>query len=376
MSTDVKANREPATIAVDLRSLVGAPSGIGYFTISMLNALEKTGSARYIGMAHRQVDDEARSSLTIDLESHGGPFGVWWQQVRLPKRLAVGDVDLLWSPLTVLPNKVPIPSVVTIHDLTVLSHPQTHRLKVRWSILPFLERTVRQASAIAVDSKATADDLLSRFPQCSDRLQVVYPGVEPRFKPGTAEEIERTRAKLGCRDGYILYSGTLEPRKNVDRLISAWQNLDRSTKRPSLVLAGPYGWRSADLMRRIESLADQGLIYQGRLAREDLVRLMQAASVFVYPSYYEGFGLPPAEAMACGVPTVVSDRSSLPEIVGGAGILVDPLDVGAIQRAIEQIVGDEELASDLATKGRERSKRFDWTTSAELMNRIFVEALR
>ncbi len=364
-----------SVIAVDLRALVGPPSGIGYFTLSMLRALGQTSDFRFIGMAHRDVSPEARESLEIELEAHGGPFGVWWQQLNLPKRLARGDIDLLWSPITVLPNRLSIPGVVTIHDLTVLSHPQTHRFKVRWSIAPFLARTTRQARRIAVDSKATADDLLARYPNCSDRVQVVYPGIEPEFAPGTPAEIEATRQRLDCPDGYVMYAGTLEPRKNLDALISAWKETRQIETGLPLLLVGPYGWHSQELVHRIKSLESQGLIYRGRVDRAELVSLMQAARVFVYPSLYEGFGLPPAEAMACGVPTIASNGSSLPEIVGNAGILVNPHDISELSRAIRQIVGDPSLAKDLAAAGPARVARFNWPNAANTMNQLFTDAL-
>ena len=260
-----------SVIGVDLRALVGPPSGIGYFTLSMLRALGRTSSFRFVGMAHRDVSPEAQESLEVELESHGGPFGVWWQQIQLPRRLAGGDVDLLWSPITVLPSRLSIPGVVTIHDLTVLSHPRTHRLKVRWSIVPFLARTIRQARGIAVDSRATADDLLARYPNCSDRVHVVYPGIEPEFAPGTPSEIETTRQRLGCPDGYVLYAGTLEPRKNIDTLISAWKETRPSGRSLPLLLVGPYGWHSQGLIRRIKSLEGQGfdLPRSGRSCRAD-----------------------------------------------------------------------------------------------------------
>lgn len=364
-----------ATVAVDMRALVGAPSGIGYFTLSMLRALGALGDWRILGMAHRGLDPEARDGLAIDFESHGGPFGVWWQQFLLPRRLAAGDIELLWSPNTILPNRLPVPGVVTIHDLTVLTHPTTHRWKVRASIVPFLGQTIRQAHRIAVDSRATADDLCSRYPDCSERVEVVYPGVDDEFRPAGATEIQRIREKLGCPEGYVLYAGTIEPRKNIGALLSAWEIHQSSGGRLPLIVAGPYGWRSRGLTQRIDALQGDGLLRQGRVDRAELVRLMQAARVFVYPSLYEGFGLPPAEAMACGVPTITSDRSSLPEIVGEAGIMVDPEQPAELAAAIDRIVSDDGLASALAAAGPERVGRFSWPNAARSMSRIFTRAL-
>lgn len=367
--------RQIPTVGVDMRSLVGPPSGIGYFTLSMLEALREIGQTRFVGMAHRQISSEARQMLDICSESQGGPLGVWWQQMRLPRRLSKGDIDLFWSPITILPNRLPVPGIVTIHDLTVLTHPDTHRFKVRWSIVPFLGRTVRLAKGIAVDSKATANDLCNRYPDCSDRVHVVYPGVGPEFKPGSSSEIEATRQEIDCPEGYVMYAGTLEPRKNIDTLISAWERFQKSESRLPLLLVGPYGWHGDALLRRIKGLEGRGVIYRGRVDRSKLVKLMQAARVFVYPSLYEGFGLPPAEAMACGVPTIASNCSSLPEIVGDAGLLVDPGDIEELAAAIDRVVTDTTLATELRAAGPLRIKRFDWGIAASAMNRLFADAL-
>ena len=363
------------TIGVDLRALVGPPSGIGYFTISMLQELQKIGSSNFVGMAHRAVSSEATEELSLPIQIQRARLGVWWLQVTLPKRLSQGDIDLLWSPLSTMPRKCPVPGVVTIHDLTVVLHPETHRLKVRWSVVPFLSTTVEMARRIAVDSIATADDLVEQYPGCADRIEVVYPGVDREFSPATDQEIQATRESLDCPDGYVLYAGTIEPRKNIDALITAWQKYREAGRRIPLVLCGPYGWHSNTLMKRIEQFRDQDLIYLGRLDRHRLVSLMQAASVFVYPSLYEGFGLPPAEAMASGVPTITSDRSSLPEIVGDAGILVDPEDTDRIATAIKRILTEPSLADDLRSAGQERVKRFSWASAARSMDQLFMESL-
>jgi len=371
------ATRSLPRIAVDMRALVGTPSGIGFYTQSLLVQLAKLQTARYTGVSHRPITDPNTLQDTgVNLESHGGPLGVWWQQLILPDRLHRGDFDLFWSPITILPVRLPIPAVVTIHDLTTLLHPETHRIKVRLSVLPFLGKTITQARRIAVDSKATADDVRRHYPACTDRLEVVYPGIDPEFRPASGEAIAAFRREIGCDEGFILYAGTLEPRKNLHALLTAWERLrlDRPAT-PPLILTGPYGWRSRDLLHRIESLQASGLQYLGRVPRHQLVQLMQAATLFVYPSLYEGFGLPPAEAMACGTPVVTSNRSSLPEVVGETGLLVDPEDTEALASAIQRLLDEPDLAADLGEQGLHRSTRFTWQRAAEAMESLFVEAL-
>lgn len=368
----------PSTVAVDLRALVPAPTGIGVYTRSLLLALAARGTTRYLGLAHRPLlDGHELTAAGIHLEHERAPLGVVWQQLSLPRRLARGDAELFWSPLMTLPMRSPLPGVVTIHDLTALLYPETHRLKVRWSLLPFLERSLVAARRIVSVSEATARDLRFHFPSVARKIRVIHHGVDPEFLPADPEGVAAVREELGCSEGYVLYAGTLEPRKNLRPLLDAWEKLrrERPDEIPPLVLVGPYGWHSRNLLRRMEQLREIGLVALGRVEREKLVRVFQGARVFVYPSLYEGFGLPPAEAMACGVPTVVSDASSLPEVVGEAGIKVEPGDSGGLADAIERILTNPELAADLAGRGLERVRHFRWERAAAEMEEVFGEAV-
>ena len=269
-----------------------------------------------------------------------------------------------------------MPAVVTVHDLTALLFPESHTWKVRWSLLPFLRRSLEQARVVVVPSRATAADLAFHFPESAGKIRVVPEGADPEFRPGAAAEIAATRAELGAPDGYLFSAGTLEPRKNLGALLTAWAELRRDDETtPPLVLAGGYGWGSRPLLRRIEALAPLGLTYLGRVERPRLVRLFQAARAFVYPSLYEGFGLPPLEAMACGVPVVTSDVSSLPEVVGDAGLTVDPRDPGALAAALRRLLADPDLAADLGARGRSRAAGFTWEAAAAEMEEIFIQAL-
>jgi glycosyltransferase involved in cell wall biosynthesis len=386
---------------------VPEPTGIGVYTRSLALELARRGGMRYLGLAHRPPLGAAElAAAGVEIEPPAGvitavaraapalPLGVAWQQLLLPRRLARGDLDLLWSPLMTLPLHCPVPGVVTVHDLTVLLMPEAHRAKVRWSLLPFLGASLRGARRVVAVSRATADDVAFQFPGSAGKLRVVYNGVDDEFRPGTAEEIAATRAELGAPHGYLLYAGTLEPRKNVGALLDAWEALAADDPRfPPLVLAGPYGWGSRGLARRIARLAaappgaaraagqlpalapGSRLLALGRLDRARLVRVFQAASLFVYPSLYEGFGLPPAEALACGVPAVVLDVSSLPEVVGDAGVLVPPGDPAALTAELRRLIAEPERVAELASRAVEQAGRFRWQRAAAEMEEVFREAL-
>jgi glycosyltransferase involved in cell wall biosynthesis len=374
----------PLTVAVDLRALVPEATGIAVYTRNLLLALARQEGEpprfHYLGLSHRPVRGaEELAAAGVTLEVQPAPLGVIWQQVQLPRRLARGNVDLFWSPLMTLPlaSRVKaLPSVVTIHDLTALLYPETHTAKVRWSILPFLERSLDRARRIVAVSRATAADLAFHFPASSPRVRVVYEGIEPSFAPASRGKVAAIRQELGAPEGYILYVGTLEPRKNVDVLLSAWEVLRREKPEiPPLLLAGGSGWQSERLLARIAALDPRGVRYLGRVGQERLVRLFQGALAFAYPSLYEGFGLPPLEALACGVPTVVSDASSLPEVVGKAALTVPAHDVEALAAALRKILLEPAIAAELSRRGILRAADFRWDQAAREMAAVFEEAL-
>lgn len=364
-------------VGVDLRAVVRRPTGIGVYTLALLRELAALGRFELVGLVHREP--EARPELErlgVAVEVEPAPLGVLWQQLRLPRRLAAGDLDLFWSPLLTLPRRLPIPAVVTVHDLAVLHVPETLSLKVRWSLLPFLGHSIERADAVVAISDSTAREILHAWPQAAGRVVTIPNGVDPGFVPAAAEAIAATRSRLGAPGGYLLYAGTLEPRKNLDLLLDAWLELGRGGEPlPPLLLAGPYGWKSRALERRIAELEPLGVRRLGRLERPDLVAAIQAATLFVFPSFYEGFGLPAAEAMACGVPVVAADRSSLPEVVGDAGLLIDPEDPLQLADALARLLGDGALRAELGRRGIARARRFSWPLGALRLADLFDELI-
>lgn len=382
-TAETGSSSPPPRVAVDLRALVPTATGIGVYTRSLLLELAGRKAFRYTGLAHRPPREGAElAAAGIAVEDEPAPLGVLWQQLKLPRRLARGDFDLFWSPLLTLPLRCPIPAVVTVHDLTTLLMPETHRLKVKWSVLPFLRASLERAERVVTISESTARDIAFHFPHCAAKVRVVYPGIDPEFRPGTWGEIDDIRQEMAAPEGYFLYTGTLEPRKNIGALLDAWEALaDDDPRTPPLFLVGPYGWGSRPLVKRIAALASKGVRALGHVDRAHLVRLFQGARVFVYPSFYEGFGLPPAEALACGIPTIVSDTSSLPEVVGRAGVQIDPTDVGALAVAMRDLLaleghaGNTGRAADLRARAREQAARFRWDKAAAEMEQVLREAL-
>jgi glycosyltransferase involved in cell wall biosynthesis len=358
--------------------VVGEPTGIGVHTLELAERLARRGEFDLVGLAHREPRAAARlRAAGIEVEWQSAPLGVVWQQTRLPRRLAAGDVDLFWSPLQTLPLRPPVPAVATIHDLAVMLYPETLPARVRWSQLPFLGATVERAAKLVAVSHSTARDLVAAFPAAAGKVEVIWNGVDAAWCPATPDEVAATRARLDAADGYFLYAGTLEPRKNLDLLLDAWLALRAEhpdAARP-LLLAGPAGWKHAALERRLAALAPEGVRRLGRLPLDELRAVVRAATAFVYPSLYEGFGLPVAEAMAAGVPVVVSDRSSLPEVAGEAGLAVDADDAEGLADALAKLVREPELAAELGRRGVARARRFGWDDAADRLAAVFRAAL-
>ena len=338
------------TIAVDLRALVGIPTGIGVYTRAILLELARLGRYRLVGMSHRAVAGaEELTQAGIELDVSAAPLGVLWQQLRFGPRAQTLGADLLWSPLQTLPWSPGFPSVVSVHDLTVRLFPETHSRKVLWSQRPFLGRTLSRATAVIADSRATAKDIRFLYPAAASKITTIPLGVEARFHPDLAMRAQ-VRSEIGCPNGYLLTAGTLEPRKNLGVLFAAWERLRAEDPDfPPLVVVGASGWKNREILTEIERLAPVGLLALGRVPDVRLVELLQGAAVFAYPSLYEGFGLPPLEALACGLPTVVSDASSLPEVVGAVGFKAPPHDVKAWIQALRRAWAQRD---DLALRGR------------------------
>ena len=265
-----------------------------------------------------------------------------------------------------------LPTVLTVHDLIFRHLPQHHKRLNRWYLNLAMPLYVRRATHLIAVSEATRRDLMAAYGVPAEKITVIYEAADPRFGPRDALEQQTIRANYGLPPAYFLYLGTIEPRKNLLRLLRAWEPLYLAGKAPPLVIVGKRGWLSDPFFEAVKrSPARKGLILTGYVLDDDLPALIAAATAFVFPSLYEGFGLPPLEAMACGTPVLCSDRSSLPEVVGDAALLFDPTDEEAIRAAMRHIWADEALRAELRRRGLERAKRFSWRRTAETTLQLY-----
>ncbi|HLG50049.1 MAG TPA: glycosyltransferase family 1 protein [Chloroflexota bacterium] len=293
---------------------------------------------------------------------------LWYKLgVPLPIDALVGPADVYHFPDFTLPPLRRGAAVVTVHDLSFLLVPECAEASLRAHLEKVVPVSVREADFVCADSENTRNELTTLLDVPPERTEVVYGGVDCRFRPIDDPAIlETTRTKYGLLFPFILFVGTIEPRKNLSRLLRAYVQLrERHHLRHRLVIAGGLGWLYEDILREIDQLvAEQEVVFLGRVPDDDLPALYSLCDLFVFPSLYEGFGLPPLEAMACGRAVVCSNTSSLPEVVGDAGVLVSPYDVDGLAEAVAELLEDPARRAALGQRGIERARQFSWHEAA------------
>lgn len=358
-------------IAVDARPFEERPTGVGRYLDGLLSAwLDARKEDSFVLLSPRPVHVPARLSGRVEVPRSARLPGTVWLQTAAGIAAGRAGADAFLGSLGILPLAASLPGVATVHDLTPLLFPEWHSLKNRLGFTPFIGGTVRRAKRIAAVSEATRRDLVAAFPDAREKTAVVHNGVDSEAIPpgGPAPNDERP---------YVLFVGTLEPRKNVVRLVEAMEAIwDRRPDFPDLVLAGGDGWRMGGFLERVSrSRHASRLVLAGYLEAGARARSLAAASVFAYPSLYEGFGLPPLEAMAHGTPVVGSSSSSLPEVMGDVGLMPDPTSVPEIAQALERAHDDEDFRRRASVEGPRRAARFTWRRAAAEMRVLFEEAL-
>jgi glycosyltransferase involved in cell wall biosynthesis len=285
------------------------------------------------------------------------------RHLQWPARVRSLKPDAFFGPAGVLPlGRVGCPAVITVHDLAIYRNsgwfPGRQPLSVRF-IVP---RSVLRADVVITVSENTARDVVDIFGVPRSRIDVIPHGVAPGFAPMTAEDRAEARKRLRLPERFILFVGTIEPRKNLGTLLDAWAMM---RDRPDLVVVGSWGWLYEPIREKMGRLGDR-LHHLDELDPSELPAVYNLARVLAHPAWYEGFGLPPLEAMACGTPVVVSDRSSLPEVVGDAGLIVPAGEPDEWRKALEKVMADTELAADLRRRGILRAAQFSWGRAATL----------
>jgi len=307
---------------------------------------------------------------------------ILWEQLLLPQALRARRVDLLHGLAYATPFASPCPAVVTVHDLTFFRFPETLKPLRRVYLRAATRSATRRAMRVIAVSRQTRDDVIQFLHVSAGKVEVVYNGVDEAFSPAAPEELDRFRQQRGLPPRFILFLGTLEPRKNVVSLLEAFAQWRRDAgwgegaDGVKLVVAGAKGWYFERIFARAEELglADE-LLFPGFLPGEELPWWYRAAECFVYPSIYEGFGLPVLEAMACGTAVITSSIPSLIEVAGDAAIIVSPQDVSALAEAIGRVMGDTTLRAEMRQAGLRQAARFSWNKATAETAAVYRRAL-
>lgn len=370
-------------VLLDVRPLLESRwSGVANYTARLLAALlaRPSDNKKYVLYANSFKRPDKDLAISCLVSNVSLPPII----TRYPNKLLNASMVWLGRPLiedltdgadlVYLPNLNFIatrkPYIVTVHDLSFARFPEFFSAKQRlWHAAVGPKRLLRRAAAVIAVSEHTKRDIIETCGVPAEKIAVISPGVGPEYMPADNATKDPVLKKYGLRDGYILYLGTLEPRKNVTGLIAAFETLKNDAR---LVLAGGKGWLYKDIFHRAASSPARDRIrFLDYVDEADKPALYSAAAIFAYPSFYEGFGIPPLEAMACGTPVVAGHATSLGEVIDDAGILVDPHDITALAEALQEVLDDAALRAELSRRGLERTKAFTWEKSAEKLDELF-----
>jgi len=374
-------------IAIDYTPAVNQSAGIGRFVRSLVRAVVEIDHHNEYVLIHAAPNPgravaapSAPNVSTREMRFRERVMSALWHQLNLPIPVdfLTGPVDIFHAPDFVLPHVLRGISLITVHDLAFLIHPECADERLRLYLEHVVPRSAARADFIITDSENTRNDVVCLLDAAPERVFDVPGGVDPSFAPATEEEVHRVRCAYRIHHPYILAVGVIEPRKNFPRLIDAYSRFRvRTGTRYDLVIAGSNGWLSDETYWEAErsAFADD-VVFTGYVPEEHLAALYSGAEVFAYPSLYEGIGLPVLEAMACGTVVVCSNTSSLPECAGDAALLFPPEDPEAIAVALESACGEPTLRAELRRRGLERAAMYDWGRSARQLIDIYERVAR
>lgn len=373
-------------IAIDLTQIPADKTGVGIYALNLIREMLKINntSKKIHFILFTQDDDNTflnlvkeNNNTTLIPVNHALfrklPARLFFEQVLLPRKCRKLKADLIFSTHYTIPYFTGLKRVVAFHDTTFYRFPKLHQKIKRLYFKTLIPLSVKKSSAIIAVSQSTKDDLLDRFKGLAPgKITVIHHGTD--FHPAQKDKkdilIGKTLGKYGLTpNGYFLFVGTLEPRKNIKGLLNAFHRLRQSDKTVretyKLVIVGKKGWLYDEIFETIQTLdLENEVIYTGYVEEDEKQALLLNAFLFVYPSFYEGFGIPILEAMAGGTPVITSDVSALPEVAGDAALLVDPHRWEDISTAMAKLLGDGRLYEDLRQKGLAQAKKFSWENTA------------
>ena len=371
-------------IGIDATALPPQPTGAGNYIINLIRSLNTLDSGDefvvFVQQSRQHLFDlppSSRLHWQVVPDKHPARRLVW-EQIIFPGLVGQANLDLLHSLHYTRPYRLPCPSVVTFHDMTFFLYPHMHTLTKRVFFANTIRVSARRADALIADSESTRQDAIRLLGIPPGKISAIPLGVDEVFHPvHDVNLLADVRQRYNLPEQFILFVGVVEPRKNLSLLLKSYKTLVSEDITHPLVIAGRFGWMYNDLLRQIDALGLKDKIqFTGYIPQTDLPIVYNLADVFVYPSIYEGFGLPPLEAMACGTPVITTAISSMPEHVGDAGILIPAEDEWALSRAIHTVLTDRRLREQLSLKGSKQAANFTWKRTARETLQVYRKVLQ
>ncbi len=355
----------PMNIGCDGRALVGPRTGVGIWTEQIMGGLAESGINRVFLAASKAVSFDsvvATDNLCVVPPPRWPTLGPVWLNTIVPRLARELQLDIWIGSLAILPWSSPVPTVAMVHDLTPRTHPQLHTAANRTVFRLFLKRSLKTANTVVAGSDATRNEILSVFPWAESKLVRIGYGVDEWYSPAPAgDDGKGTRERFAGGRPYVLHLGTIEPRKGIIDLVQAWERLNEGrAEGPDLVIAGKTGWHTDPILDRIKRSPLAPRIHlPGYVSRDDARDLLRHAAVFALASEAEGFGLPLAEAVSCGIPAVASDIPVLEEAGGDAAIYCPVNDPDALAAGLVEVL-DPVVATRLRERARKRAPELRW----------------
>jgi glycosyltransferase involved in cell wall biosynthesis len=369
-------------IGIDATALPSQPVGAGNYIIQFIRSLadlEPPENLIVIAQPRGQtlIDQPGIRVDWLIVPERSPAARLVWEQVELFRLARKLNLNLLHSLHYTRPFWLPCASVVTFHDLTFMIAPHLHTRSKRWFFPIAMRMSARRADALTAVSENTRQDAIRLLGVPPEKITTTPLGVDSSFQVIQDQLLlSQVRERYHLPEQFILYVGQVEPRKNLPLLVRAYRALIDQGATPPLIIAGGFGWGYEQVLKEIEALGLQEHIrFLGYVPQSDLPVIYNLASLFVYPTLYEGFGLPALEAMACGVPVVTTEVASLPEVVGDAAVLVPPGDQQALVTAMKEVLSDPGLRLELSRRGPTRASRFTWKRTAQLTLQVYRQTL-
>ncbi len=354
-------------------------AGISWYIANLLKELGPVApDLRYTALLREPLAETPNLSRRVTRwPTHRPAVRIAWEQLVQPLLLHQTEADLLHAMAFVAPIISPCPFVVTVYDLSFLRYPQAFRPLNRAYLRHLTAYSVKRARRVIAISESTRQDVIQQLGKPAAQVRTVYCGADDSFQPMSKAAVAEFKRQQGLPNQFVLYLGTLEPRKNVAGLIrayAAWHKRDSAAW--PLFIAGGKGWYYEEIFALVESLGVTDAVhFPGYIPQTELTAWYNAADLFVYPSHFEGFGLPVLEAMACGTPVITSDVSSLPEVAGEAARLVPPSDPAALADTLAELAHSPDLRAELRPRGLAQAARFRWDKAARETAAVYREAL-